>query len=191
MAGAATEDRAVPDRPPGPEPEDVASASVAARATPGASEPESAAPEGAIHRWRFTVPQSAVDHNGHVNNVVYLDWVQEVATRHAEATGATRATRATGATWVVREHRLRYLRSAFAGDQLEVRTWVATMGRFNSVRRTEIVRRADGAVLAWAATDWAFLDRETARPRRIPPEVASSFVLLPDQAGAVRVARVL
>lgn len=145
----------------------------------------------AVHRWRFTVDPSAVDHNGHVNNVVYLGWVQEVATRHAEAAGCTRATRAAGATWVVREHRLRYLRSAFAGDGLEVRTWVATMARFNSLRRTEIVRLPDGVVLAWAATDWAFLDRETGRPRRIPPEVAAAFVLLPDAPGATRAPRAL
>ena len=157
--------------------------------TPGEVEPTGLA--GAVYRWRFVVPQSAVDHNGHVNNVVYLGWVQEVATGHAEAAGCTRATRAAGATWVVREHRLRYLRSAFAGDALEVRTWVATMARFNSVRRTEIARDADGALLAWAATDWAFLDRETGRPRRIPPEVAAAFVLLPDAPGAVRAARAL
>ena len=73
----------------------------------------SAAPQ-AVYRWRLTVPASALDHNHHVNNVVYLSWVQEAATRHADAAGCTAATRAAGALWVVREHRLRYLRPAFA-----------------------------------------------------------------------------
>jgi acyl-CoA thioester hydrolase len=134
----------------------------------------------AIHRWRLTVAATALDHNDHVNNVVYLGWVQAAATQHAELAGCTALTRAAGATWVVREHRLRYLRAAFAGDELEVSTWVATMQRFNSLRRTEIRRVDDGALLVRAATDWAFLDRATAKPRRIPEDVAAAFVLVPD-----------
>jgi acyl-CoA thioester hydrolase len=137
----------------------------------------------AVYLWRLTVPPDALDHNHHVNNVVYLSWVQEAATRHAEAAGCTAATSAAGALWVVREHRLRYLRPAFAGDELEVRTWVATMARFTSLRRTEIARVADGATLLRASTEWAFVDRASGRPRRLPPEVAAAFVLLPDEPG--------
>jgi acyl-CoA thioester hydrolase len=137
--------------------------------------------DGNVHRWRLTVPESALDANGHVNNVVYLAWVQEAATRHADAAGCTLATREAGGTWVVREHQLRYLRQAFAGEELEVRTWVATMERFTSLRRTEIARVTDGAVVARGATDWAFLDRDSGRPRRIPAMVAAAFTLVPDR----------
>ena len=48
----------------------------------------------------FTVPESVVDQNGHVNNVAYVQWMQDVAVQHADAVGGTRATHAVGATGV-------------------------------------------------------------------------------------------
>jgi acyl-CoA thioester hydrolase len=126
-------------------------------------------------RWPLVVPASALDANEHVNNVVYLEWVQAAATAHADACGCTALTLAAGATWVVREHRIRYLRPALGGDELEVRTWVETVERWSSLRRTDVVRRADGVRLVRAATDWALIDRATSRPRRIPAEIAAAL----------------
>lgn len=141
-----------------------------------------------IFRWTLDVPPEAVDDNDHVNNVVYLEWLQEAARRHAAVAGCTAATRAAGATWVVREHRVQYLRPAFAGERLEVRTWVATMRVAQSLRRAEIVRPADGAVLARGWTDWAFVDAASGRPRPIPPEVAGVFTLVPEPPARPRLA---
>ena len=141
-----------------------------------------------IYRWTFDVAPEAVDDNGHVNNVVYVEWLQEVARRHSAAAGCTAATRAAGATWVVIEHRVRYRRPAFAGERLEARTWVATMRRAQSLRRTEIVRAGDGAVVARGWTDWAFVDRATGRPRLIPPEVGGVFTLVPEPPDPRRLA---
>ncbi len=133
-----------------------------------------------VHRQRRVAGPDAVDANGHVNNVVYVRWLQEAATAHAAAAGCTAATRAAGATWVVREHRVEYLRPVEAGEAVEVRTWVATMGRVRSLRRTEVVRERDGAVAARGWTDWVFVDAVGRRPRAIPPEVAGAFPLVPE-----------
>jgi acyl-CoA thioester hydrolase len=70
-----------------------------------------------IYRYEFTVPESAVDQNGHVNNVVYVQWMQDVAILHANATGGTRAMHAAGGTWVVHSHKVEYLSPAFADEE--------------------------------------------------------------------------
>jgi acyl-CoA thioester hydrolase len=134
----------------------------------------------AIYRHRFTVGPEAIDGNGHVNNVVYVQWMQDVAVRHADATGCTDMTRQIGATWVARSHRIEYLSPAFAGDEIEALTWVASFRKVRSVRRYKFIRTADNATLAQGETDWVFMDLKTGRPRSIPEDVSGVFQLLPD-----------
>src|SRR6478609_628761 len=98
------------------------------------------------HVHAFEVPASAIDANGHANNVAFVAWMQEAAVSHANAVGCTAATLAAGATWVVRSHHVEYLRAAFAGDAIEVRTWVADIRRAFSTRKYEFVRRDDAGV---------------------------------------------
>lgn len=136
---------------------------------------------GTSYRYELVVPEEALDDNEHVNNVVYLEWIQDAAIRHAEASGAARMTRAAEAVWVVVEHRIRYVRPALLGDLVEVRTWVENIRRALSMRRTEIVRlggagRDAGEKLAEGWTDWAFVDVVSGRPKRIPLDVAELFV---------------
>ncbi len=100
------------------------------------------------------------DLNGHVNNVEYLRWMQDAAMQHSEASGCTQATSATGATWVVRTHKIEYLKPAFAGDHVVVCTWVANFRRVQSLRKYKIFRPADKALLAEGETDWVFVDAQ-------------------------------
>jgi acyl-CoA thioester hydrolase len=128
---------------------------------------------------RFSLPVTAagtdIDDLGHVSNLVYLRWVQEVAEAHSAAVGwSAEAYRRLGAVFVVRRHELDYLVPAYAGDDLELVTWVADWRGASSTRKTEVVRR-DGVVLARAATLWAFIDLERLRPRRIPDELKAAF----------------
>jgi acyl-CoA thioester hydrolase len=125
--------------------------------------------DGVLFRQVIHVPQSAIDQNGHVNNVEYVRWMQEVAIRHSEATGGSAAMRSVGCTWVVRAHRVEYLSPAFAGDCLEAITWVATVERVRSLRRYRFIRKSDGKLLAQGETDWVFVNtpnRETLRDSR-------------------------
>ena len=133
-----------------------------------------------IFRHQFTVGPEAIDENGHVNNVVYVQWMQDVAVLHSNATGCTDMTRAIGALWVARSHKIEYLSPAFAGDEIEAQTWVADFRKVRSLRRYEFVRVTDQTTLARGETDWVFMDAATGKPRSIPASVSGAFELLPD-----------
>src|SRR5262249_50558295 len=83
-----------------------------------------------------------IDGQGHANNVAFVDWMQDAAVAHSTAQGwPLKRYREHGWSWVVRTHHIDYRRPAFAGDEIIVRTWVATMEKFASRRRFEIYRR--------------------------------------------------
>ena len=63
----------------------------------------------AIHCEEFAVPEGAIDRNGHVNNVAFVQWMQDAATRHFDSGGVTETMRAAGGTWVARAHKIEYL----------------------------------------------------------------------------------
>jgi len=128
-----------------------------------------------VHRVEFVVDEAVLDDNGHVNNVAYVQWMQQVAIAHADITGGTAATQEAGCTWVVRSHRVEYLRPAFLGERIEVRTWIANLRRVASERRYRFLRADDGTELARGATDWIFVDADNGRPRRIPETVTAVF----------------
>lgn len=142
-----------------------------------------------IYRYEFNIPPEAVDGNGHVNNVHYVQWMQDAAVRHFESMGAMPAMQALGATWVVRSHSIEYLTPAFAGERIEVRTWVANIRRVRSLRRYEFVRISEGisatkrteSLLVKGETEWVFVDVKTGRPLAIPEEVSRVFPLFPDE----------
>lgn len=127
------------------------------------------------HVYAVNVGPSAIDANGHANNVEFIRWMQEAAVSHADAVGCTAATLSAGATWVVRSHHIEYSKPALQDDRIEVRTWVENVRRAFSLRKYEFVRPADGAVLARGETDWVFIDSTTGRPRTIPDEIQRTF----------------
>ena len=135
----------------------------------------------AIYRLHLKVPPTAVDRNRHVNNVAYVQWMQDAALAHSAAAGCTRMTEALGATWVARMHRIEYLSPAFAGDEITVLTWVVDFRKVRSLRRYRFVRAADRKLLAQGETTWVLVDARTGRPHRIPEDLVRLFVLAPDE----------
>lgn len=136
----------------------------------------------AIHEHRLIVPEDAIDGQGHVNNLEYIRWMQDAAISHSDAQGwPAERYRRLGAGWVVRAHRIEYLRPAFAGEQILIRTWVSDLRKIRSLRKYKIIRSPDQTVLARAETDWAFIDNARRVPRRIPPELANAFVVVPPE----------
>jgi acyl-CoA thioester hydrolase len=133
-----------------------------------------------VYRHQFTVPESAVDQNGHVNNVVYIQWMQDVATLHFAATGGARAMLNAGATWVVRSHKIEYLQPVFAGEIVIAETWVVNFRRVRSLRRYRFMRQSDNALMARGETDWVFVDAVGGSPRRIPENVIELMPLQTD-----------
>ena len=132
---------------------------------------------GPVFRHALVVREGALDENGHVNNVQYVQWMQDAAIRHSDSVGCSRVTKEEGATWVARSHAVEYLRPAFLGDRITVETWVCDHRRVRSLRKYRFVREADGEVLARGETDWVFVDTASGRPRQIPESVIGTFTL--------------
>jgi acyl-CoA thioester hydrolase len=131
-------------------------------------------PLSPIYKKTFIIPEDSIDENGHVNNVAYVQWMQDIAVEHYASIGGIQA-QGTDATWVVREHRIEYLLPAFEGEEIEIRTWVENFRKVRSLRKYEFVRKADDKILVMGETDWVFVDVKTGSPRAIPQEVANVF----------------
>jgi acyl-CoA thioester hydrolase len=128
----------------------------------------------------FIIPQSTIDENGHVNNVAYVQWMQDIAIEHYAAIGGIEA-QGSDATWVIREHRIEYFLPAFAGEEIEIKTRVENLRRVRSLRKYEFVRKSDGKILVQGETDWVFVDAKTGRPLPIPEDVAKVFLIVPEK----------
>jgi acyl-CoA thioester hydrolase len=114
-----------------------------------------------------------IDVLGHVNNVVYVRWIQEAAIAHWRVL-ATPEQQAEVA-WVVVRHEIDYKRPARLGERLVARTWVGIATRNTFERHTEIRRAADGKVVVQARTLWCPIDAQTGRPKQVSTEVRARF----------------
>jgi len=114
-----------------------------------------------------------IDEQNHVNNTVYLRWVQDVATAHWQAVASPEAQKSIG--WVVLRHELDYKTPAGLGDKIVLRTWVGKATRLTFERFTEILRNGEGQLLSNARTLWCPINAQTGRPTRVPPEVRAQF----------------
>jgi acyl-CoA thioester hydrolase len=131
-------------------------------------------PISSTYSKTFIIPGNSIDENGHVNNVAYVQWMQDIAVEHYASIGGIQ-TQGPDATWVVRSHRIEYFRPAFLGEEIEIKTWVENVQRVRSLRMYEFVRRSDGKTLVKGETDWVFVDVKSGRPLAIPEEVKNVF----------------
>lgn len=127
---------------------------------------------------RFSLPMTAtagdIDEVGHVSNLVYLRWVQDVATAHSQSLGWDMARyREFGAVFIVRRHEIDYVAQVLEGEQLVAETWVDDWRLASCTRKTEIKRGAQ--VVARAATTWALISLASGRPQKIPDELRALF----------------
>jgi acyl-CoA thioester hydrolase len=119
----------------------------------------------------FIVKPDKIDVQGHVNNVRYVQWIQDVAVAHWFHAASTEQLETL--TWVVLRHEIDYLLPAFANEEITARTWVGQASAARCERFTEI-RRGD-KILAQAKSLWCALDAKTLRPRRIDDELKERF----------------
>ena len=129
-----------------------------------------------VDPWRFSVRfgvrQYELDQFGHVNNAVYLNWVEQVAVEHVEALGFGRDwSLERGAGWVVREHRITYHQPVRFGEVVTVTTLPQALAGVRGTRRTEIRREPDGALVTEVMTEWIWVRLSDGRPTRIPREL--------------------
>lgn len=111
---------------------------------------------------------------GHVSNIAYVRWIQDVAIAHSDAVGlGVEFYRGLGALFVVRRHEIDYLRSTLPTQEAVLETWIEAWSAATSIRKTTMT--VGGSEVVRATTTWAFIDSKTGRPRRVPDEVRSAF----------------
>ena len=156
--------------------------------------PEARVPEAAglpgLFLHALSVPEAAIDGNGHANNLEYLRWIQDAATAHSDAVGWTLARyREARSTWVIRSHQVDYLRPAFAGEALVVATWVGGFAAQTSPRHCLVWRPGDAKVLVRATTLWVHVDAATGRAAAIPEPLRAAFPVLTDESAVLQALR--
>ena len=115
----------------------------------------------------FRVEKSDIDAQGHVNNVAYVRWVQDVAVAHWLA--ATSAAIREKYTWMLTRHEIDYKKQVFENEEITAVTWVGAATRVSWERFTEIRRGAE--LVAKARSVWCFIDRAKGRPARIGEDI--------------------
>ena len=120
----------------------------------------------------FTARAADIDELGHVNNAVWVRWVQDLATAHWAV--AASAEQAAAYVWVVVRHEVDYMGNLAEGESVEARTWVASEAVGAKFDRFAEFSK-NGRVIVRARTTWAILSRESLRPLRVPKEVVARF----------------
>lgn len=119
----------------------------------------------------FLVSPEDIDAQGHVNNVSYVRWIQDVAVAHwfSEASKEMLEKFA----WVVIRHEIDYKKQAFENEEVVVKTWVGEPTRISWERFTEVKRGEE--VLCKARSVWCLIDKPSGRPTRITDEMKELF----------------
>jgi acyl-CoA thioester hydrolase len=114
-----------------------------------------------------------IDEMNHVNNVVYVRWVQDAAAAHWNALAPEELKKKYA--WVVLRHEIAYKSSAKLGDPVKAETWISSREGVRSIRHVKLSHAETGIILAEAITTWCLLDAVTKKPKRIDTDIMSIF----------------
>ena len=122
----------------------------------------------------FTAAPSDIDELGHVNNAVWVRWIQDMATSHWQAVATLEHIAAY--YWVVTRHEIDYRGNIAAGESVTARTWIESEPKGAQFDRRVDFVDAKGKVIVRANTTWAMIDKATGRLVRVRPEVSAPFI---------------
>ncbi|MDP9086803.1 MAG: acyl-CoA thioesterase [Pseudomonadota bacterium] len=122
----------------------------------------------------ITATDADIDELGHVNNAVWVAWIQDVAVAHWDAVAD--AAHRDAYFWVVIRHEIDYLRAVLPGETVMARTWVGEAPKGARFDRHMEFTGADGKLRVRATTVWAIIDKAAGRPIRVPTEVIAPFL---------------
>ncbi|UII75627.1 thioesterase [Flagellimonas sp. HMM57] len=125
------------------------------------------------YKETFNVVQQDLDDLNHVNNIRYVEWIQDISRKHWFK--ATTQEIRNAMIWVVKNHNITYTKPALLGDEILISTHIAKTKGPISIRMVEIRNNTTGQLLVNATTEWCLLDAETFRPKRIPESVQNLF----------------
>ncbi len=124
------------------------------------------------YSYTLKVKEAHIDGLSHVNNVVYLQWVNDISERHWNQLSLAKGLKEKY-FWVVLRHELDYLNQAVLDDELTLLTWVGASKGVKSVRHVEIYK-GDNLLLK-AASTWCLIDAKTLKPTRIKNDILDTL----------------
>jgi len=122
-----------------------------------------------IFEYEITVLPEHLDGMDHVNNVVYVQFMQDIADKHWNTVSLPGLDEIV--LWVVRRHEIDYLAPAFLHDTLLIRTWTGEHSAVTWDRHCEIIRKQDQKKIISAKSVWVLLDKLTGKPKRIDKQM--------------------
>ncbi|MEM7457024.1 MAG: thioesterase family protein [Planctomycetota bacterium] len=128
-----------------------------------------------VFEFSITVTSDVIDSNGHVNNVAYVQWMQDAAIKHARSVIRDEIYSESGTTWMVKSHHVEYIGQAFAGDAIEITTWLEKLRKVRCTRKYEFRRQSDQSMLARGETEWVYIRSTDGKPVAIPDEMIAGF----------------
>lgn len=124
-----------------------------------------------IFSHKHTVVKEEIDELNHVNNVIYLQWINDVSILHWSLLSNDEINKKF--IWVAIRHEIDYLKPAFLDEEITLKTWIATLEGVKSIRNVEIYRNE--ILLAKSKTTWCLLDAKTQRITRVTDELRDLF----------------
>jgi len=121
----------------------------------------------------ITVSKNDLDDLNHVNNVIYIHWVQEIAKEHWKSLVSNEMIK--NYYWVLLEHQIKYLNPALLNDKIMIKTYIEKTEGIRSNRIVEIYNRNNDKLLVKSKTIWCLINAKTNKPNRITDEIRKAF----------------
>ena len=122
----------------------------------------------------ITPAPADIDELGHVNNTVWVRWIQDIATAHWNAVASP--SHIAQWIWVVIRHEIDYLGNVGPGETVTARTWISDAPKGARFDRNVEFTNGAGKLVVRAKTTWAIVDRASGRIARVPKDVAAPFL---------------
>ena len=121
----------------------------------------------------YTAAPEHIDELGHVNNAVWVQWIQDIAVSHWHAVSPEE--HRDRFIWVVTRHEIDYRDQVVEGETVEIRTWLGRASGPRFIRNIDIRKPGAARFSAKVVTDWCLIDARTRKPRRIGPDILDLF----------------
>ena len=126
-----------------------------------------------IFQKEITVTETDLDQLNHVNNVRYVQWVQDIAEAHWLKNASQQIL--DSYYWVLVKHTIDYKGQAFLGDAILIKTYVESSEGVSSIRKVEMHNQSSNKLIIRSETIWCLIEKKTNRPSRISSEIAEMF----------------
>ena len=132
-----------------------------------------------VYKYEKIIPikKEYIDMNGHVNNVVFLQLMQDIAIEHSNINGYTlKKYQELQTTWIAKKHCIDYLKPLFLGDSVKLTTWIESISRAFAIRKYEFTNTKDNSLVCKGESTWVYINLKNNRPCKIDSKLKEAFL---------------